>query len=667
MKRFFFLIFASLFIFMSCTSTPKKRPPEPAPPTARQEYEKARLELTANDTKSGVQRLARLIKNHPNSDVSNEAYLLIAKAYFDVREYKRAYEHYMGVVNSEVFSPREGEALLGAARSLFMLGQFDEARSLSHRSVKIPGLSEEIKMENYKLQFSILTQLGDQLDALKVALYLANNSPQPQVQSAYRVRAMDLVESKLSLDDLSQVVSRSEYDFVRPYAAFKLGKLYFDQRDFDRARSYFGSVINTAASTEIGEQAQQFIDQLDARRQVSPKTIGAVLPLSGRHASIAQKTLRGLQLGLGIYGPERSEFRLAVIDSEGNPDQARRAVERLVTEDHVIAIAGSLLSKTAVAVAAKADELGVPSINLSQRSGITQVGETVFRNSITSEMQVRQLVHEAINTLGMKRFAVLYPNDAYGVEYTNLFWDEVLAQGGKITAAQTYNPQDTNFSDPVQRLVGTYYLEDRQDEYKLLVKNWLKDNPSPRARENMPADLLPPIVNFDAVFIPDSVRAVGQIAPTLAYHDVMGVKLLGTNLWNSDALIERGARHVESAVFVDSLLNNDESFKKSPFFQLYKSVYGEEPGLFELQGYDTGLILRTVIASGERTRAGVTAALRSAKTLPGGLGNLNVSSSREFYRPLVNLTVKDGKITKLVDLAKTATPTTPERKTKKTR
>ncbi|MCB0412406.1 MAG: penicillin-binding protein activator, partial [Bdellovibrionales bacterium] len=386
-----------------------------------------------------------------------------------------------------------------------------------------------------------------------------------------------------------------------------------------------------------------------ARRQVSPKTIGAVLPLSGRHANVAQKTLRGLQLGLGIYGPERSEFRLAVIDSEGNPDQARRAVERLVTEDHVIAIVGSLLSREAMAVASKADELGVPSINLSQRTGITEVGNTVFRNSITSEMQVRHLVREAMEHMGLKKFAILYPNDPYGVEYANLFWDEVLARGGQITAAQTYNSKDTNFGEPVQRLIGTYYLEDRLPEYKATVRNWYKDNPSPRARETMPDDILSPIVDFDAIFIPDSIRAVAQIAPTLAFHNISHVRLLGTNLWNSETLPERGNRHVEDALFVDTLLATDQKFKDSNFVKLYKSVFGEEPGLFELQGYDTGIILRTFIASGARTRGGLSQSLRSSHTVPGATGPLQVDSSREFHRPLVSLTIQGGKIIKLAD------------------
>ena len=57
-------------------------------------------------------------------------------------------------------------------------------------------------------------------------------------------------------------------------------------------------------------------------------------------------------MGLGLYGVNPSPYKLSVIDSEGSPDQARRGVEKIVKEDHVIAVIGSLLSKTANAVAA---------------------------------------------------------------------------------------------------------------------------------------------------------------------------------------------------------------------------------------------------------------------------------------------------------------------------
>ena len=44
-----------------------------------------------------------------------------------------------------------------------------------------------------------------------------------------------------------------------------------------------------------------------------------------------------------------------------------------------------------------------------------------LENALTSEMLVRHLVKIAINQKKLKRFAILYPNDPYGIEYANLF------------------------------------------------------------------------------------------------------------------------------------------------------------------------------------------------------------------------------------------------------
>jgi outer membrane PBP1 activator LpoA protein len=325
----------------------------------------------------------------------------------------------------------------------------------------------------------------------------------------------------------------------------------------------FARAAELGQGTSLQHQAESYLSQIDSRRRVDPYTIGAVLPLSGRYAPIAQKTLHGLQLGLGIYGSQPGPFKLSVVDSEDSSDGARQAVERIVSEDSPIAVVGSLLSRTAVAVAAKTEELGVPSIALSQKAGLTEGASYVFRDAVTSEMQVRELVRLAMEQLGYKRFAILYPNDSYGVEYANIFWDEVLARGGTIAGAQTYNSQETDFRKPIRRLVGTYYIEDRHAEYQQRVKDWFKKQKSLKTRNSPPDDLLPPVVDFDALFVPDSPKALGQIAPMLAYQGVTNVRLLGTNIWNTSEFVRRGQKNVENALFVDNNFTNDPELKSS--------------------------------------------------------------------------------------------------------
>ena len=310
----------------------------------------------------------------------------------------------------------------------------------------------------------------------------------------------------------------------------------------------------------------------------------------------------------------------------------------------MIAIIGGLLSKTAAVEATRAQEFGVPTIMLSQKAGLTQAGESIFRNSLTSQMQVQALVDVAMKQLGFKTFAMIYPNDAYGTEYANLFWDEVKSRGGEIHGAETYDPKETDFRTHIQKLTGTYYLEDRAEELRVRQRDYAEKNPKKSARGSAPSieDILPPVVDFDAIFIPDDARAVGQIAPALAYNNVKGVRLLGTNIWNSPRFIQRGQRFVESSIFVDSLLTNDPAFMNSPFFSNFKTAFNDEPGLTEIQAYDSALIVRQLIGAGETTRIGLQQRMASLQNFAGAIGSLSVNQDREIRRPMTAFTVTKG-------------------------
>lgn len=645
------MVFVLIFthIIASCAVGPRKKEPVPSSPSVKKMLEQVQIDMAAGAHSKALKQINTIVTNYPDSDVADDALMIRGNYYYEKGDYNKAYDSFMGIANSEFFSPNEADALFMASSSLHKMGRFDEALSLAKKSIEIPGINKNQKLKNYRLAYSIQSQLGDTLGALESLIQLTQLEDIEARKKSHFIRAIELVETRLSESELEDVARDSDFRAVQPHALYKIGVIKFEQRDFRRARDYFGDVTEKLPDSDLAEKARQRIAQIDARRKVDKKAIGAILPLSGRHSSVAYRTLQGLQLGLGIYGQNKSQFKLAIIDSEGNPDIARRGVERLVTEDHVIGIVGSLLSRTSVAVASKSDELGVPSIALSQKAGLTEIGQNVFRNSLTSEMQVHHLVRTAMEELKMRKFAILYPNDPYGVEYANLFWDAVLARGGEIVAVQAYKPKTTNFSDPVRRLVGTYYLEDRQVEFRERLKKWFEGRKTLRGRQSPPEDILPPVVRFDALFVPDSVKAMGQIAPTLAYHDISDVKLLGTNLWNTKSLIRLGRNYVNNAIFVDTLLKSDENYRKSAFFKEFKAVFGTEPGIFEAQAYDAALLLREAIASGESSRVGLAQRLLNNRDFMGSTGKMTMTDQREIYRPLVSLTVHKNQITRMDD------------------
>ena len=354
---------------------------------------------------------------------------------------------------------------------------------------------KKIKAEAHRLNIEVATFKNDYLSALISYVELANSSENSQEIDAFKSQAREITESKLGREDLMRVAGSSSYDFLRPLALFKMGLTYFEESNYSKAESYLEDVVSLSPKSAIAEQANDLLLQIYSRSKIDSKTIGVILPLSGRLGPIGYKTLSGIQHGLGVFDKGSSNFQIAVIDSEANPNVARRAVEKLVVEDNVIAIIGSLKGKTSLAIAKKSQELGVPNIGFSLSSELTVTGDYIFRNALTSHMQVKNLVNTSMNKFGIKKFAILYPNDNYGIEFANIFWDEVLANGGEIRGAQSYNSKETDFRAPIQRLVGTYYREDRFDEYKIRLQEW-QAKYGENTRRKIPSDLLPPIIDF---------------------------------------------------------------------------------------------------------------------------------------------------------------------------
>jgi ABC-type branched-subunit amino acid transport system substrate-binding protein len=567
------------------------------------------------------------------------------KAY-QAKDYNKAYDYFEGAAKALAGNPKEFDAKMMSLRSLEKAGRRFEVDEEAAKILGLNSLRPEFRTEIIQYRFAALESLGEPLKLLSFCEEILKDASVTKQHELYKIKCQDWVESKLRPEELESLASKTGVDDFRATSYFRLGELALEERDQSSARGFFAKAAG-AGNSEWAVRGKEMLEQLEAVRRVSPKTIGAVLPLTGKHASVSQRVLRGMQFGLGLYGNVPSSFRLAVADSEGNPDGARRGVERLVREDNVIAVVGSMLSRDSTAVATKASELGVPSIHLSQKAGITEIGTNVFRNALTSEMQVRYLVKVAMEDLGLKKFGLLYPNDQYGVEFANIFWDEVLARGGEITAAQTYSPKETDFSGPVQRLVGTYYVEARKDEYNQRLKEWSAALKNRTARTTPPSDLLLPVINFDAVFIPDSAKALGQIAAMLSFNGVKDVKLMGTNLWNNKGVAKRAGLFADNLVFVDSFVPTDSNFTNSRFVREYKSFFNEDPGIFEIQGYDAALLLRQLISEGASGREGLANELVTVSEIPGALGPMSATPQREIMRPLVALTLQKGEITVL--------------------
>lgn len=492
-------------------------------------------------------------------------------------------------------------------------------------------------------KFFQLEKTGPLLEALNISSTLSVSHTDPAKAEFYKQKSIELINDKLSVEDLHQVSRSSDYGYLRGYSLFRLGNIEVQTKP-DESKKFFNSVIELLPESDIAERSKAIIYDMEAAKRVSPQTIGVVLPLTGKNSAVGQRVLRGIQLGLGT-NQSFSKFKIAVIDSEGRADTARKGVERLIKEDNVIAIIGGVLSKTVQSELIVASDYNVPFIYLSQKQGVNVIHPFSVRNALTAEMQVRQLVRTAMVDMDMKDFAILYPNDAYGIEYANAFWDEVLAQGGKIVSAQTYDSKETDFRPMVQRLVGTYYIEARKDEYTQKMKLFKQNLKNKNSRENVNVDdLLPPIQDFDALFIPDQARVIAQVGAFLNYSGVKETTIFSTNLLNTPGSNKKISNFNYPVLFVDSFISDGPNQINSDFARDYLSFFNEKPSQIEISAYDSGLILRQLLLKGAETREELGSALVQLKSFPGSYGALNVTSAKEILRPLITLTFNKGEI-----------------------
>ena len=205
------------------------------------------------------------------------------------------------------------------------------------------------------------------------------------------------------------------------------------------------------------------------------------MPLSGPYKTYGHKALQGIELALNEYHRANKEkpIHFIVKDTASDPFQAVQAVREL-DEANVSAIIGPIISAEPAAM--EAQSRGIPIILFTQKDNITQIGEFVFRNFITPQMQSRSMADYAIKKMGLNRFAILYPDENYGNTYMNLFWDEVLSLGGTVVGVESYDPLDTDFAKPIKKLVGLYYKVPKALEIAFEFTSQEVLNPDPMAK-----------------------------------------------------------------------------------------------------------------------------------------------------------------------------------------
>ena len=410
---------------------------------------------------------------------------------------------------------------------------------------------------------------------------------------------------------------------------FRMGLSKAEWKKYEDAVGLLSEFIKRFPGNKNVQPAKKLIQDINKKFTFKHNTLGCLLPLSGPYTIYGNKILKCIEMALDQFNSQNSRpsIKLVVKDTESDPDKAVLAVYEL-SEERVGAIIGPVTTYEAAALAAQ--ERRIPIITLGQKENITKIGDYVFRNFITPKMQVEAIVSYAIEVLGISRFAILYPDDKYGMTFMGLFQDEVEVYGGEVVRAEPYNHDQTDFAEPIKKLAET------QTE--------LPEQPEERSENSDPE----PAIDFEAVFIPDGPTTSGLIIPQLAFYDVVGVYLFGTNLWHSDRLIEMAKQFVQGAIMADGFFAGSNSQKVKDFVEIFEETFDEKPGFIEAVAYDTAMMLFNLVSRNDiQSRSALKNSIMNLQNFQGVTGTTFFDNTGNADKELYLLQIQGNKFIEL--------------------
>lgn len=536
-----------------------------------------------------------LLEKFPRTDLSFDATYNLAASEFQQRNYEVAYETLARL------EPGEIEAQ-GAARASMIY------RLTALAATGIRNYSGAIVAYAAQAQLPI----GD--------------GHRSKIQSRID-RLLERIESRTELEKLLAAVSEPT---TRAHIT-------------ERLEGLGGSAV-AKGGAPVSEEQESF-QSGSAGSTADQSHIGVILPLTGRWAPFGKRALDAILLATKKLKDEhRLAFKVFIQDTGSNPLNAASAVDELVYKKKVFAIIGPISWKESVSVAQRAEKLGVVDMLLTLKEGLSAKGKHLFQNGLVARVQLENLVRYCFERGDFRRFAILSPNDSFGRDMAQQFWTLAENNGGKIVAYETYPPNETDFQGYIRSMVGLDRPELRKPEYEAMKAFEEQENAGRRRKITM---TLRPVIDFDAIFVPADPKTAAQIAPSLAYLDVVGVPLLGTSEWNNPLLYSRGGKWVEGALFPGGIQPGTQNTRQARFLEDFEKTYGNAADLLAAQAYEAMELLGQAIARTESyNRTDLAQTLAQLKDMPTVLGNVSFDETRVAQRTLPIFKIESrGRIT----------------------
>jgi ABC-type branched-subunit amino acid transport system substrate-binding protein len=628
MKRsILFFIFTVTFALYSCSTDRAVSNRASIPDLENELFATAERYFHAGLYTKALTEYQKYIEQYPKGSSADVALKKMATIHIKQGNSQAALETDRCLINQFPNSPYTSDARFRIMLDLVEQGRHKEVIFQASKIIEV-NRDNDVICRTYTILGDTFLSMKLPMDAIFFYMIAYQKSA---LSEKSRIKAkLDEITDQLSKEKVLTIYEQLKDEFFKSYLLFQLACREYQHENYKEAYKLFSYFIENFPQDKNAEQAKNLIEVIRQRTAFNRQIIGCLLPLSGPYEAFGKRALKAIRLAVNQFNANSNKLALKLIvrDTRSDPEIVRHLVEEL-DERKVALIIGPMV--TSEAAAKEAQKRRLPIITLTQRPGIPDLGDYVFRNFLTPEMQVESLISCAIDQFGITRFAILYPDDDYGRTFMNLFRDQAIYYGADIAEIASYQPDQTDFSDSIKHLADI-----TEDDEKEITEPHRFSKTSHIEHQNKVKP------DFEALFIPDGPEKAGLIAPQLAYWDVDDILLLGTNLWHSKRLIELGGNYVQYAVLPEVFFPQSSKKIVRDFVQFYEEAYAEWPGFIEALAYDTAMIaFQAAIYPQVQSRKDLRDELRNIRNFKGVTGLTSILQNGEAYKNLFLLQIDD--------------------------
>jgi branched-chain amino acid transport system substrate-binding protein len=586
-----------------------------------------------------------LVTTYPQSSLVEDASFRLGEILYYEGGYAAAQHTFDEFLTKFPHGKLAADATYLRALSLLQLGRHAEARAVLEAAQRAyPSSRQQTYFMLALAKVSIAE--GQNIRALDElhALTAARQIPEDAKTEA-RERTIELVAAKLTAAELETVKGRWPLDFPTDYILLRQAKEAWKRREAIQAQAAAREFLTKFPDHPEAQQMRAFLADLEQARTLSVdrNKIGVILPLSSpRHrewvSEVGQNALQGIQVAFAREG--FSPLKMEVRDSKADLSTTAAAMEELATVQHVIAVVGPLFNETTEVAAKRALQLRVPLITPGAPAfELTADNPYVLRTSFTNRLEARRLAEYAVGNLGLRRFAILYPEDPPGRELAETFHTRISELGGDIIVRQAYAPNQVDFTAAMRQLGG------QTDEELKRQNAAVEGAPAPERSTEM--RVTSGKLAYDALYLPRSLERLQFLVPAMRLYNMTGITLLGESGWNHPQLVKRAGVFIEGAVFMDGFFAGSADPQVREFVQSYRTMFNADPDLMAAQSHDAMLMLLRVLKQKPQTREEVMDKLRNLKDFRAATGWMSMLPAGGVDKRLFALTVRRGQIVQL--------------------